>query len=141
MTWKTLRSWLNQSTACPNDATWRRHGAVRLNLETLETRITPSFTVGPNFNISKSSIEDAETSICVTPANRMNLFATATASGSNYYSLDGGATWQVTALFSGSANGVTYSGGTGGDQQEAWDNFGNLFLVYFAIDNNTNLHT
>src|SRR5713226_9602817 len=123
MPWNTLRSWLNPSTTSPKRTSWR---AVLLNLENLENRITPSFTVGPNINISKSAVENAETSIVVNPTNPLNLFATSTADGSNFYSVDGGVTWLKAQLATG--GGPNFTGGDGGDQQEAWDNFGNLFL-------------
>ncbi|MEO6753391.1 MAG: hypothetical protein ABIP85_16565, partial [Chthoniobacteraceae bacterium] len=87
----------------------------------------PTLTVGTNINITKSAENNSETFISINPTNPLNLFATST-SGSNVfkYSTDGGATWNNSNI-----SGVL-GGGSGGDQQSAWDNFGNLFVTYFA---------
>ncbi len=87
----------------------------------------PTLTVGPNINITKSAEDNAETFISIDPTNPQRLFATSTAGASVFkYSTDGGVTWNNSNI-----SGVL-GGGNGGDQQSAWDNFGNLFLTYFA---------
>ncbi len=90
---------------------------------------TPTLTVGPNFNITKTQGIEQETSIVINPTNPSNLFAADTAGGTFKYSIDGGVTWLDSDI-----NGVL-GGGSLGDQQEAWDTFGNLFLTYFAGPN------
>jgi hypothetical protein len=83
--------------------------------------------VGPNINITKSAENDSETFISLDPTNPLRLFATST-DGTNVfrYSSDGGVTWNNSDI-----SGVL-GGSSSGDQQSAWDNFGNLFVTYFA---------
>src|SRR5438067_2158854 len=89
MPWNTLRSWL----ARPARSSPARP-PLQFNLQPLEARLTPSFTVGNNVNITKSNAGDAEDSITADPANPMNLFASSTGSNVFKYSTDGGATWK-----------------------------------------------
>ena len=95
----------------------------------LEDRVVPSFTIGANINITKSAADNAETAITVNPNNPLDLFATSTADSVCVFSTDGGAAWKNSDISS------ILGGGNGGDQQAAWDNFGNLFMVYFAGTN------
>src|SRR5262245_20165923 len=124
MPWNKLRQWLQGSSAKRRPAGPRRR--TWLNVEALETRYAPSFTVGPNINITKSGADDAENAITINPTNPLNLFASSTSSGARRYSLDGGITWANSNF------GPIFGGSTGGDDQAAWDEFGNLFNVYFA---------
>ena len=95
----------------------------------VERRDTPSMTVGKVVNISKSSGEDAETSIIVNPTNPKNLFATSTAEFKEWFSMDGGLTWNA------SNDATSLGAGNAGDQQEAWDKWGNLFMTWFGGPN------
>ena len=107
----------------------RKEQRLGCHLEILEDRCTPAMIVGQNVNITKSTDFNQETSIVINPTNPLNLFAADTAGGAFRYSLDGGLTWQDSNI-----SGVL-GGGSQGDQQEAWDKFGNLFLTYFAGSN------
>jgi hypothetical protein len=128
-----MRNWLSQWLAPKRPA---RHLARRFrttpSLELLEGRDAPAIVVGPEINISKDKGDSQETSIIANPNNPLQMFATSTASqafggGSGcWFSGDGGKTWKLSDL-----SGVL-GGGGGGDQQTSWDNFGNLFMVYFA---------
>src|SRR5262245_1381796 len=94
---------------------------VRPQLENLEYRLTPSFTVGPNINTTKSAGGEAEDAIAVNPTNAQNLFVSSTGTGGHHFSLDGGKTWAD------SDTSAVMGGISGGDEQLAWDSFGNLF--------------
>jgi hypothetical protein len=129
MAWNALRSWMNRPTR-PRPGTPRPRRTARFNLEVLEARLTPSiFTVGANMNITKSGVDDAETSIVINPSNPLNLFATSTAGNAFIYSRDGGQTWKNSDISQ------VLGGVSGGDQQAAWDNLGNLFVTYFGGQN------
>src|SRR5262245_62894601 len=108
MPWNSLRSWLARP-ACTSLARQPR----RFNLEMLETRLTPSFTVGPNINITQSAAGDAETAIVVNPTNPQNLFATSTGDTAHKFSTDGGTTWQDSDLS------AVDGGASAGDEQMA----------------------
>src|SRR5262249_32750566 len=95
----------------------------------LETRDAPAITVGPIINITKSAGDDQETSIVNNPSNPQQMFATDTAPFVNKYSKDGGKTWLDSDLS------AVLGGGGQGDQQTYWDNFGSLFMTYFAGNN------
>src|SRR5438128_2519444 len=127
----SLASWLQlfdrRYPLAPRGGKQRRR--LKFTLEELEVDYAPAILVGPNLNVTKSSADDAETSIVVNPTNPLNLFASDTSSGANRYSLDGGATWTDSDTSS------IFGGTNGGDQQEAWDQFGNLFMTYFAGGN------
>src|SRR5262245_52479044 len=126
MPWNSLRSWLNRPTR-PLQGRGRPRHSARLNVEALECRVTPVvLAVGPNINITKSAVDDAETSIIVNPTNPLNLFATSTAGNAFVFSTDGGLTWNNSNISQ------VLGGLSGGDQQAAWDTFGNLFVTYFA---------
>jgi hypothetical protein len=87
--------------------------------------------VGPNINVSKTDVSEQENAVIINPTNPSNLFATSTAGavsgGLGYaFSKDAGVTWQpsdASALFS-----------SGGDQQMAWDTFGNLFMIQLSVN-------
>jgi hypothetical protein len=100
-----------------------------LQCEALEDRFMPTVTIGPNINISQSSASDAETAIAVNPTNTKNLFVTCTATAVFKFSNDGGASWQDSNVGSLSSS--------NGDQQLAWDQFGNLFMVTFGSNGST----
>jgi FG-GAP-like repeat len=100
-----------------------------LRLETLEERCTPAISVGQNIDITQAAGNEQETSIVINPTNPLNMFTADTAAGTFKYTLDGGATWKDSDI-----SGVL-GGGSIGDQQEAWDTFGNLFITYFAGPN------
>jgi hypothetical protein len=141
MRWNSLWSMMTRNPAATRRSA-RKQRLNLLNVEALETRYAPAFTVvGPNVNISKSIVDDAETAIIINPTNPLNLFATSTAgaasviNGGHYFSMDGGVTWSL------SSHSAIYGGQSGGDEQMAWDEFGNLFVTYFAIDALGNLDT
>src|SRR5207247_8630703 len=82
---------------------------------------------GSNTNVPIPPADNAETSITINPTNTLNRFATSTAGNKVFrYSLNGGATWNNSNIS------AVLGGISGGDQQAAWDNFGNLFVTYFA---------
>src|SRR5262249_62263154 len=108
MPWNSLRSWLKQSPTSPKH-TSSRSRTVRLSLEPLEVRVTPTMTVGPNINVTKSAGNEQETSITVNPTNPQNLFATSTSGVNQFFSLDGGATWTPSDISS--IGGGTKGGG------------------------------
>ena len=92
-------------------------------LEQLEDRWVP--TVGPNVNITHTAgVAEAETTISMNPVNPRQLYVDNTVTGQGRYSTDGGTTWQV-------SNKSGFSS-TDGDEQTAWDQFGNLFLTQFG---------
>jgi hypothetical protein len=86
-----------------------------------------SLIVSTNLNITKSSANNAETTIAVNPLNPNNLFADDTYSVIGRYTTNGGATWQNSNL-SALPSSI-------GDVATAWDNYGNLFLVQFGGSN------
>ena len=92
--------WKNVVASRPQKKKSRPDRRVRPQLELLETRVVPAFTVGPNFNISKTSSGEAETSIAINPTNPQNLFATSTAGLVELYSMDGGVTWTASDISS-----------------------------------------
>ena len=111
------------------------HRSVKLVFERLEDRLVPAaapaLIAGSNINISQSSASEQENAIIINPTNPSNLFATSTGGavapgGVGYrFSMDAGATWQASnasALFT-----------SAGDQQMAWDRFGNLFMVQLSF--------
>src|SRR5262249_1023834 len=98
--------------------------ATRLAVEHLEARLAPSFTVGNVINITKSAGDEAEDAIILNPTNSNNLFVTSTSGGTHKFSMDGGATWTDSNI-----SGIP---GSGGDEQMAWDTFGNLFMTYLG---------
>ena len=120
--------WKNVVTSRLPKKKTRPDRRVRPRLELLETRVVPSFSVGPNFNITKTAGNEQETSITINPTNPQNLFASSTSGFNQYFSMDGGATWTASDISS------IDSGTNGGDQQAAWDQFGNLFMTYFATN-------
>src|SRR3954465_7835550 len=86
-----------------------------------------SLLVATNMNITKSSANNAETTIAVNPLNPNNLFADDTITDIGRFTTNGGATWQNSNL--------SALPSTIGDVATAWDTFGNLFLVQFAGNN------
>lgn len=101
----------------------------RLLVERLEARAVPTFlAVGPNYNVAQPSdlLNQSECTIAINPiySGAENLFA---ACNPDYYrySLDGGATWERSNL-----NGLPP---LGGDNQAAFDTFGNLFVTYTRL--------
>jgi hypothetical protein len=80
-----------------------------------------TLNVNTNINITKSSANNAETTIAVNPLNPNNLFAADTWTTLGRYTTNGGATWQNSNL-SAFSNPL-------GDVSASWDQFGNLFLV------------
>lgn len=78
-------------------------------------------TVGPNINITKSSVNNAEECIAINPVNPANLFAADTWFGAVRYTLDGGTTWND--------SNVSALPASNGDVSAVFDAFGNLFLV------------
>jgi hypothetical protein len=93
-------------------------------VERLEGRVLLSITllVGPDINITKSTANEAETSIAVNPTNTQNLFAIDTNTYQGRYSTNGGGTWNT-------SNMAGFTTGGGNDTQAIWDSFGNLFVT------------
>ena len=92
---------------------------------------TPLTCLEPVVNASATAGNQAESFVNVNPTNTNNIVATSnnpsSASIFRAYSTDGGTTWTRGTI----ATGVACC-----DGQAAWDNFGNLFLVY--INNSVN---
>src|SRR5438874_1369971 len=80
-----------------------------------------ALSVGPNLNITKSTVNNAEITIAVNPLNPKNLFAIDTWAVVGRYSTNGGLTWLNSNM---SALPASI-----GDVSASWDQFGNLFLV------------
>src|SRR5262249_2531091 len=115
--WKELvRKRSPRTTRIPHRKSHRPH------LEALETRTVPTTTllVGPDINITKSTPNEAETSIALNPTNPNNLFAIDTLTLQGRFSTDGGATW---------TNSNMAGFAPSGDTQAIWDRFGNLFVA------------
>jgi hypothetical protein len=93
-------------------------------VERLEARwlFAITLSVGSDINITKSSANEAETSIAVNPTSAQDLFAIDTNTYQGHYSTDGGATWNNSNMA-----GFTSSGFN--DAQAVWDSFGNLFVT------------
>ena len=90
---ETLHALLGRGRPAPSGPLqWRQR--YRPRLEFLEDRIAPatSLLVGPDINITKSTANEAETSIALNPTNPNNLFAIDTATFQGRYSTDGGGT-------------------------------------------------
>src|SRR5258707_4082591 len=89
----------------------------------------PASFVGPNRNVSRLTGNHHENSIAVNPANPAQIVVVSNTESSagnmRAYSTDSGATWTSGII----ANGDALGNGCG-DPSLAWDNFGNLFLVY-----------
>jgi hypothetical protein len=99
-----------------------------LYLEVLEDRtVLTTLTVGPNINTSQPSLggNQSETAVAINPTNPNNLFVTSNGQSPNYarYSTDGGITWMPSSWG---------AGGACCDSQTAWDQFGNLFVVFLT---------
>jgi hypothetical protein len=108
-------------------------------VEPLEDRVLPSINIGPNINISRAAGNQNEQAIAINPLNPNQLFAVSNDEGapipgfglSAAFSNDAGKTW-TRELIGGIA-------GTGPgsvppaccDPEAAFDQFGNLYLVYF----------
>jgi FG-GAP repeat len=125
----------------------RKPSSVRLRLESLEERSTPtvsatlagavSFSVGPNVNVSRLPGNNQEQTMIQNPVspNQMFAFANTEVLGSIFAarSNDAGRTWLP-------ANGSDFLIADGNDTLPlaccdpslAWDRFGNLFIVYLA---------
>jgi hypothetical protein len=83
-----------------------------------------TLNVGPNLNTTRSTANNAETTIAINPLNSSNLFVDDTVSVQPRYSTDGGATWQ--------ASNTSALPATIGDVSAAWDTYGNLFLAQLS---------
>jgi hypothetical protein len=97
-------------------------------------------TLGPNLNLTKAAGNQYEAAVAINPANNNQIFVVARNEIGGMYkarSSDGGATW-TGQLF------ATHNSPPAGDipraygnASVAWDNFGNLFLVYLAQGSTT----
>jgi hypothetical protein len=89
----------------------------------------PAASVGPNRNVSRLTGNHHENSIAINPVNPAQIVVVSNTESSpgnmRAYSTDSGATWTSGII----ANGDALGNGCG-DPSLAWDNFGNLFLVY-----------
>jgi hypothetical protein len=87
-------------------------------------------TVGPNLNVSRMPENQAETTIAINPTNPDNIAMASNTEGGyalfEAYSFDGGATWHPQLV----ADGDDDLGFACCDPSMAFDQFGNLFLVY-----------
>jgi hypothetical protein len=91
-----------------------------------------SLVVGPNVDISRFADNEAETTVAVNPRNPNNIvvfsnFQTADAL-MQAVSFDGGATWRTQMVADGDELGVACC-----DANAAFDEFGNLFVVYLDL--------
>jgi hypothetical protein len=98
-----------------------------------------NLVVGPNVNITKDGLGEAEQAIAINPTNPLNLFAMATVTSidpngvMSAYSFDGGQTWTTKVIATGS-DGLKPACC---DESAAFDKFGNLFISYLdAADTN-----
>jgi hypothetical protein len=107
---------------------------VRPFLEVLETRLAPSIAVGANINISRLPFNQNEATIAMDPTNPLNLFAAsndeslAPAGIFGAFSHDGGVTWAREFIGTGVNAPLACC-----DPKAVFDQFGNLFLVYFSL--------
>jgi hypothetical protein len=89
-------------------------------------------SVGPNVNISHATGEQAEAAITINPTNPLNLFCNynnlQTSNMWGGVSMDGGTTWAIRAVGTGS-DGLSASIG---DPSSKFDRFGNLFLCHIT---------
>src|SRR5262249_15833056 len=124
-------SWVAQSAGRRTRPASPRHGRSRrarvcLRVERLETRdVLSTLVAGPNINIAQPSApgSQSECSLAMAPY-APNLAFTACNLNFFRYSEDGGYTWRASSLA-----GIP---SPGGDNQAAWDDFGNLFVVYLS---------
>lgn len=124
-------------------AIWARRPRVRvahqqkrtaLCLEKLEARCL--LALGPLVNISGTPSNESECTIAINPTNSNNMFAASNGIHAGnvdqdfeYYSFDGGRTWSRTVF-----SPAPFPQPNDGDQQAAFDNYGNLHMVYLTID-------
>src|SRR5262245_11717509 len=131
----------------PRRGTSSRHAAAlglslrqRPRLEPLEDRCVPaSIAVGANVNISQLPGNQDETALAINPLNPNNILAVSNDEASFlslgggirvYRSLDGGGTWSSQVIGTGFfGDGLPLACCDG---ELAFDNFGNLFLVYLS---------
>src|SRR6266567_8477305 len=92
-------------------------------LASLDVRAA-SLVVGTNLNITKSSVNNAETTIAINPLNPNNLFADDTWAVLGRYTTNGGTSWLT--------SNTSAMPSSDGDVATAWDTYGNLFLVQFG---------
>lgn len=83
-----------------------------------------TLTVGTNVNVTTAIGDNAEETITINPRSPLNLFEDDTWSVVGRYSLDGGQTWNNSA--------VSALGASDGDVSSVFDDYGNLFLVQFS---------
>jgi FG-GAP-like repeat/FG-GAP repeat len=140
----------NSRSTLPGTRSARRPNSVRLRLEPLEERRTPtvsatlagtvSFAVGPNVNVSRLPGNNQEQTIIQNPVSPNQMFAFANTESVSIFaarSNDAGRTWLP-------ANGSDFLIADGGDSLPlaccdpslAWDRFGNLFIVYLTDPGN-----
>jgi hypothetical protein len=86
-----------------------------------------TLAAGPALNSTRSTTNNAETTIALNPRNTNNLFVSDTWSVLGRYTTNGGTTWLASDL-SALPSSI-------GDVSTAWDDFGNLFLVRFGGNN------
>ena len=105
----------------------RTSGADQVSISPIVA--APAASIGPNRNVSRLTGNHHENSIAVNPANPAQIVVVSNTESSpgnmRAYSTDSGATWTSGII----ANGDALGNGCG-DPSLAWDNFGNLFLVY-----------
>ena len=109
-------------------------GFVAPAVEALEERcmLDTALLAGTNVNVSHLPNVQAETTIAVNPLNAQQLFTSSVSYGGNSglfaaNSTDGGTTWNGRIIAGGDSLPAAYA-----DPQAAFDQFGNLFLVYLT---------
>ncbi len=95
-------------------------------------------TASPPVNASQWANNQAETTIAIDPTNPQRLFTSAVSfSNANglfaAYSTDGGVNWNRRIMAMGVATGNDSLPAAADDPQAAFDQFGNLFLVYRTL--------
>ena len=106
---------------------------IALAISQVSAALADSLSVGPNVDISGFADNEAETTVAVNPANPNNVvivsnFQTADALMESV-TFDGGATWSARMIADGSDDlGVACC-----DPNAAFDQYGNLFLIYLDL--------
>src|SRR5215213_2151460 len=113
-----------------------RHGFMSARAEPLEPRALcdATVTVGTPavVDVSRRPGHQSEGTIAIDPTNPSRVFAASNESAVSLFgaaSVDGGATWARRDL----ANGADVPQACC-DPSAAWDEFGNLFFAYLAVD-------
>src|SRR6266849_4307414 len=141
MLFRWLRGTFHRKHSSSGQKYKTRTRTSRPRVEPLEDRFLPSINIGPNVNISRATGNQNEQAIAINPnvnsLGHHDLFAVSNDEGapipafglSAAFSHDGGVTW-VRELIGGIAGPATVPPACC-DPEAAFDQFGNLYLLYF----------